>query len=199
MVHADNPNTTARVRVVAFAILVGVAWIVRGRVPDTPSFVFVEDVSGADLDVIRMDGEGGNVTNLTGHLALDLSPVWSPNGRQVAFASWRDGDANVYVMDPDGSGLRRLTDGPQLDQSPTWSPSGKEIAYTAGSGIYVVDVGSGAVREVTTDPPGIWALGGGPRWSPDGATIACTVQCRGGTDIWTMDADGGNRGPDRQR
>ncbi|MEO2005094.1 MAG: hypothetical protein ABGY41_13460, partial [Candidatus Poribacteria bacterium] len=161
MAHADYPNTTARVRVVAFAILVGVAWIARGRAPDTPSFVFVEDVSGTDLDVIRMDGSGANVTNLTRHPALDVSPVWSPSGRHVAFASWRDGDANVYVMEPDGSNLRRLTDGPQFDQSPTWSPSGKEVAFASDAGISVIDVASGAMREVTTDPPGISALGGG--------------------------------------
>ncbi len=140
-----------------------------------------------------MEGSGANVTNLTRHPALDVSPVWSPSGRHVAFASWRDGDANVYVMEPDGSNLRRLTDGPQFDQSPTWSPSGKEVAFASDAGISVIDVASGAMREVTTDPPGISALGGGPRWSPDGATIAFTVQWRGGADIWTMDADGGNR------
>ena len=111
----------------------------------------------------------------------------------MAFASWRDGGANVFVMEPDGSNLRRLTDGPQLDQSPTWSPSGKEVAFASDAGNSVIDVASGAMGVVSMGPPGHWALGGGPRWSPDGATIAFTVQWRGGADIWTMDADGGNR------
>jgi hypothetical protein len=35
--------------------------------------------------------------------------VWSPDGRMIAFSSWRDGQSEVYVMNADGSGQRRLT------------------------------------------------------------------------------------------
>jgi Tol biopolymer transport system component len=54
---------------------------------------------------------------------LDRLPVWSPDGRMVAFVSRRDGNEEIYVMNADGSGQRRLTRTPWNDKSPAWSPA----------------------------------------------------------------------------
>ena len=53
----------------------------------------------------------------------------SPDGRQIAFMSARDGNPEIYVMNADGSNLRRLTNHPAGESSPTWSPSGSQIAF----------------------------------------------------------------------
>ena len=53
----------------------------------------------------------------------------SPDGRQVALMSLRDGNWEVYVADLDGSHLRRLTRGTANDGLPTWSPDGQYIAF----------------------------------------------------------------------
>ncbi len=50
-------------------------------------------------------------------------PVWSSDGRTIAFHSSRDGNPEIYVMNADGSGQRRLTHTPSLDISLAWSPS----------------------------------------------------------------------------
>ena len=58
------------------------------------------------------------------------SPVWSPDGRRIAFVSRRDGKA-LYVMNADGSGLRIVARVGRL-ATPAWSPDGREIAFEGG-------------------------------------------------------------------
>ena len=53
--------------------------------------------------------------NLTRSPSFDRFPVWSPDGRMVAFVSRRDGNQEIYVMNADGSRQRRLTRTPWND------------------------------------------------------------------------------------
>jgi TolB protein len=69
-----------------------------------------------------MDADGANVTRLTNSPARDHSPAWSPDGRQIAFVSERDGNPEIYVMNADGTEVTRLTKSPAQDLWPAWSP-----------------------------------------------------------------------------
>ena len=85
-------------------------------------------------------------------------PVFSPDGRQIAFMSARDANNEIYVINVDGSNLRRLTNHPADDSTPTWSPGGDRIAFTsnrAGSPqIYVMGADGSNVERITFD--GSW-------------------------------------------
>ena len=62
------------------------------------------------------------------------APVWSPDGRRIAFLNKRDGGKEVYVVSADGSGQRRLTRDARYAATPAWSPDGRKIAFEgAGS------------------------------------------------------------------
>lgn len=67
-----------------------------------------------------MNADGSGQTNLTRNPAIDGFPVWSPNGRQIAFVSDRDGNGytEIYVMNADGSNQTYLAGGTH----PAWSP-----------------------------------------------------------------------------
>jgi len=62
---------------------------------------------------------------------VDLGPQWSPDGRQLAFLSNRDGENQIYLMRLDGGEANRLTEGKRGVQSFEWSPDGKQIAFLA--------------------------------------------------------------------
>ena len=60
-------------------------------------------------DLYRVAATGGTATALTVHAAHDFMPVWSRDGRQIAFASDRYGNFDVFVMPAEGGQARRLT------------------------------------------------------------------------------------------
>jgi Tol biopolymer transport system component len=77
----------------------------------------------------------GVMTRLTFDAARDGFPVWSPDGKQVAFSSDRDGGvAQIYRKDTSGAGLEeRLTEGPNQKYVLDWSRNGKYLLYREAS------------------------------------------------------------------
>ena len=72
--------------------------------PDGSSIVF--SYKG---DIYKVRSKGGRATALTIHSAWEGHPVWSRDGKQIAFASDRHGNLDVYVMPADGGKAVRLT------------------------------------------------------------------------------------------
>ena len=64
----------------------------------------------------------------------ETNPEASPNGKQVAFMSRRDGNWEVYVASIDGGDPRRLTKNAANDGLPAWSPDGRYIAFVTDRG-----------------------------------------------------------------
>ncbi len=88
--------------------------------PDGTRLVF--DLIG-DIWTVGLDG--GDATLLSGGLAYDVQPRWSPDGKTIAFTSDRGGGDNVWLMNADGSDRRALTDEDfRLLNNAVWHPSG---------------------------------------------------------------------------
>ena len=60
-------------------------------------------------DIYRVSSAGGTAIPLTSHTANDFMPVWSHDGKQIAFASDRYGNYDIYVINADGGEAKRLT------------------------------------------------------------------------------------------
>jgi Tol biopolymer transport system component len=72
-------------------------------------------------EIFLMRTNGSNILRLTDSAGVDDDPVWSPDGRQIAYESDTDGDFDVWVMNVDGSGAVNLTDSnASTDWSPDW-------------------------------------------------------------------------------
>ena len=91
------------------------------------------------IDLIR-----GGLTRLTFGPALDETPVWSPDGSQIAFTSSRNGTLDLFVKPANGDGTEQLLlERPGIQLPLDWSKDGQYLLY--------FDVNSG-------DSPDLWAL-----------------------------------------
>jgi TolB protein len=80
-----------------------------------------------------MKADGSHQRQLTHDASEAFQPGWSPSGKQIAFASSRDGDNEIFKMKADGSNQRQLTHNTLFsDREPSYSPSGKQIAFDSG-------------------------------------------------------------------
>ena len=118
-------------------------------------------------DLYRVAATGGTALPLTLHEAHDFMPVWSPDGKQVAFASDRYGNFDVYVMPVTGGEAKRLTFHSAGEMPYSFSPDGNSILFGAarmdvadnrqfatGSmpELYSVGINGGRVTQVLTTP-----------------------------------------------
>lgn len=87
-------------------------------------------------DIWVVSSNGGPAVRLTDTYEDDWSPVWSPDGRKLAFDRNDDGYNWVYVVNADGSGFRRLT--PNFNWSAGWTRDGR-ISFFNRRGIWVVE------------------------------------------------------------
>ena len=176
-------------------ILVACLWLVTS--PLWGKIVFNSQRDGK-YEIYRMDSDGSNVTRLTFNEAIDGAAAWSPNGQQIVFRSYRDGERNseIYVMDADGQNQRRLTHHRGIDSQPDWSPDGSQIVFTSTRNadanqrlnIFVMDANGGNVRQVTR-----MGFASSPYWSPDGKHILFEAVTDSGREVYMVDADGRNR------
>jgi Tol biopolymer transport system component len=132
-----------------------------------------------------MNADGSGEVNLSSSEADDREPVWSPDGRRVAFVSDRDGNQEIYLVDVDGSGLRNLTNSPANEDHPRFFPDGR-VAFTSfdEGAIFVVNAdGSGRERlpTVTGGPPLSFAI------SPAGDRFAAQAPAFNGMVIADLD------------
>jgi len=121
--------------------------------PDARSLAYTSWRPNPDIFISLM--YQGVLQNPTKGVGTNYLPVFSPDGKQIAFMSSRDGNPEIYVANVDGSSVRRLTNHPAGDSTPTWSPSGTQIAFTSDRTgkpqIYVMSAVDGSnLRRLTT-------------------------------------------------
>ncbi len=123
-------------------------------------------------DVWIADTKGGRATPLTQHIETDAFPVFSPDGKWIAFASKRTGNWDIFLAPADGGATRQLTYHSGADMPTGWSPDGKYLLFsskrdTQNYSIYALDVATLQTRVLAED----FAALNWPSYSPDGQSV----------------------------
>ncbi len=157
--------------------------------PDGKWLLHDSNLTG-NSDIFRVPLGGGESAQLTNDPADDFAPAVSPDGKEVAFHSWRSGGSReIYVLRLDGGEVRQVTHSPAQEALANWSPDGKALTFTdiVSSGVWTVRRnGTGGWGE----PRRLSAYGFLPQWSPDGRSIAFITNIIGG-NIEIIPADSG--------
>lgn len=152
---------------------------------------------------------GGQATRITDWHLEPTAPVWSPDGKRIAFQNYApEGNYHIWTIDPDGRHAEELTTGPNDDREPAWTPDGSALVFSSDRSndgqykIWTVPADGGPPTQVTTGP----GAESNPVVSPDGATLAYvdginvvtrplvggtpTIVAPGTAPAWTPDGTG---------
>jgi Tol biopolymer transport system component len=155
---------------------------------------------GENWDVWVYDIERDVATRITFGSGYDADPIWSPDGRWLAFASESDEGIGMYRKRSDGTGESEVLIEPgKLDfPAPTsWSPDGRRIAFTSPpesgdstvADVFFVSVDGGEVEPYLTTP----FRESDPFISPDGRWLAYTSNESGRTEVYVRSLEGDGR------
>lgn len=138
-------------------------------------------------EVHTSDFDGFNVRRETFDKGITVSPRYSPNGRYIAYTSFRTGKPYLYVKDTKTGKIYRLAAYSGLNIAPAWHPDNQRLAVTLSKDgnpdIYIIDL-KGRIKTRLTKGRGINVS---PTWSPDGKRLAFVSDRSGGPQIYVMD------------
>ncbi|MDE6575170.1 MAG: PDZ domain-containing protein [Muribaculaceae bacterium] len=133
-------------------------------------------------DIFTVPVDGGDALRLTSQPGYETSPIWSPDGKTIAFAADRYGNFDIFTVAADGSSSewKRLTFNSTSEIPEAFTPDGKAVLYSAAiqdpasssqfpskrlTELYSVPVNGGASSQVLSTPATAIS------WAPDGKSF----------------------------
>jgi TolB protein len=143
-------------------------------------------------EIYIADYDGANQRRVTTGRSLNINPTWSPDGRSIAYTSFRRGQPNIFISNIYQGTLEELTKNPPSANNvlPVWSPDGTRLCFASTRDgnyeLYVVNRDGSNLRRLTNNP----AADITPTWSPSGNQIAFTSDRTGAPQIYIVGVDG---------
>src|SRR6267142_1990604 len=142
-------------------------------------------------EIVMADYDGVGQAPVTRNGSINLTPVWSPDARSLAYTSYKQGYPDLYRVFPfERRPEQTLAAFVGINTSPAFSPDGKSLALTLSKDgnpeIYVYTLATATMRRLTRNA----GIDTEPTWSPSGRQIAFISDRNGTPNVYVMDADG---------
>jgi TolB protein len=141
-------------------------------------------------EVYISDYDGANQRRVTINRNLNVFPVWSTDGRAIAFTSYKNGYPDLLVSFIYQGTRSEPTAGKGHNWLASWAPDGTRLAFTSNRDgnpeIYVMNRDGSGLRRLTNHP----GIDTTPTWSPSGTHIAFTSDRGGSPQIYVVGVDG---------
>jgi len=158
--------------------------------------LYYEEIQRGKGNLVVLDLESGTRRQVgKSGSRPDHFPVWSADGKQIAFESYRKGGWHVWVSDADGGKARRLSDLPDYSTShyefdPGFGPDNRTVAFVRSDGLWKVTLDRPTPVRITPVNNGVEETA--PAFSPDGKWLAVAgfVRSSKSWDIYILKSDG---------
>ncbi len=151
---------------------------------------YVGDGTG-QKEIYVCDFDGYNARSVTTDKSIAMLPRWSPDGKRLAYNSYKQGGPQLYLKDMVSGVTKKLSQRSGLNIGAGWSPSGEEIALTlsdkGNSDIYVISL-EGQILKRLTDH---WSIDVSPSYSPDGKQMAFVSNRSGSPQVYILTLEDG--------
>jgi TolB protein len=142
--------------------------------PDGEMITFTRwNTNSERYQIMIMERNGNDPSNIPRIEGWD--PTWSPDGKQILFASDRNGPVQLFAVRTDGKNLHQVSNLPAIRGRSDWSPDGQYIVTYSGEPwhreLYIMNADGSESRQLT--PTG--GNSQGPSFSPDGKWVAFTA------------------------
>ena len=132
------------------------------------------------------DTDGFNAQNLLTSNEPIMSPVWSPNGEQLAYVSFEHGVAEIFIHNIYTAKRELVSKFKGINGAPAWSPDGTRLAVTLSKDgnpdIYILNLVSKSLMRVTKH----WSIDTEAVWMPDGQSLVFTSSRSGKPQLYKI-------------
>lgn len=150
--------------------------------------------NGKQFQLMISDSDGQNSRVALTSIEPIISPVWSPDGKQVAYVSFETKKPVVYVHELATGKRIVLANQKGNNSAPAWSPDGSKLAVSlsrdGNTQVYSLNADGSNLKRLTSGS----AVDTEPQWSRDGRSIYFTSDRGGSPQIYRMSSDGENSG-----
>lgn len=148
--------------------------------------IYVEAFGNEKFRLMQSDADGARERLLLESKQPIMSPVWSPDGKQVAYVSFETGRPAIFRQVLATGERQQLTNFKGLNGAPAWSPDGKKLALVLSKDgnpeIYTLDIASGQFTRVTKH----FSIDTEPSWMKDGKSLTFTSDRGGKPQIYQV-------------